>query len=83
MKTKVLVPYIVALVGFPLLALFSYAYGFIYSDLISVIWLTVLFEIMIGTLFFMHLVYNHQERSVVIIAHPKESHPVHEKEVAC
>jgi hypothetical protein len=73
LKIKVLVPYLSVLGGFPFLALYSYTFGIISSDLLSLVWLIMLFEIMIGTLFLMHLIYNSQEKSLVIIPNPQKS----------
>ena len=78
-KTKVLVPYVTALAGFPFLALYSYIFGIISSDFLSLVWLIVLFEIMIATLFLMHIIYNSQEKSLVIIPSPKKNLTVEEK----
>jgi Trk-type K+ transport system membrane component len=81
MKLKVMIYYLSFLGGFPFLVLQSYNYGFIYSDFTSLVFLVVLFEIFIGTLFFMHLIYNNLEKSVVIIPNPKNSLSVEEREL--
>ena len=78
-KVKVLVPYLSVLGGFPFLALYSYTFGIISSDFLSLVWLIVLFEIMIGTLFLMHLIYNSQEKSVVLIQNPRKSLKIEEE----
>jgi len=78
-KLKILIPYLAALGGFPILSLYSYAFGVISSDFTSLVWLIILFEIMIGTLFLMHIIYNSQERSVILIANPEKSIKIEEK----
>ena len=79
LKLKVLIPYLAVLGGFPILSLYSYSFGVISSDLISLIWLVVLFEIMIGTLFLMHIIYNSQEKSVMLITDNRKSISVEEE----
>ena len=78
-RLKVLIPYLAVLGGFPILSFYSYIYGVIASDFVSLVWLIVLFEIMIGTLFLMHLIYNSQEKSEILISNSKKSMNIEEE----